>query len=172
VIYTVSDEPSCFLYVHINETEQILSNYYERFVVNMMRTFNETLESLRSSEKVETDLENDKDFLKMKAYNMTLIENSKHFLRMLTNQEEKTESLPGLNTVNEDRVNKTDLVSQLKKVFEEKSLNKNAVYKKFVNQFSAKFDEKMLNSEKDFLSLSKSRLLKNLMTSFQRLERR
>jgi hypothetical protein len=162
VIYTISDEPSCFFYVHINETEQILSDYYERFATNMMRTFNETLASLRSNEEIEVDLENDEEFLKMKAYNMTLIENSKHFLKMLTHQEEQTEN----------NSNNTDLVDKLKRVFEEKKLNKNAIYKKFVSQFSNKFDEQVLNSGRDKWGLVKSRFLKNVALSYQRFERR
>jgi isocitrate dehydrogenase kinase/phosphatase len=162
----------------------------------MMRTFNRTLLGLRVNEETD-ELGDYERTLKMKAFNLTLIENSKHFLRMLTvlrdeedekaeesevseTAEENVQTADDTNNNNNNNNNNNDddektgeLVARLKTVFIEKNLDKNVIYKKFVNQFSSKFDEQVLSSAAaDWWSSALSGLFKNLNSNLARFQRR
>ena len=137
----------------------MLSSYYDRFALNMMRTYNRTFDELTASKN-----EKNKTLLQNEAFNSTLIENSKHFLRMLTDQGDE----------NQNEAEGKMLIQNLKDIFERKSLDVNVVYKRFVNHFSNKFDQKMLNvaNADAMTSFKNSKAYKNLVSGLLRFKQR
>jgi vitamin K-dependent gamma-carboxylase len=49
-VYTISDTPSCFLYIYRNETSTLYSRLFSNYKKNMDEIYNRTLERLRDSE--------------------------------------------------------------------------------------------------------------------------
>ena len=83
-IYTVSAEPSCFVYIYVNETALVLDGLLNIFLTNMEAEYNQTLAKLKSDPHKAQAY--DEETLDELAVNMTLIENSKSFFKMLLNQ--------------------------------------------------------------------------------------
>ena len=129
----------------------------------MMKTFNRTLNELKLNNEENLLSESD---LKLKAFNLTLIENSKTFFKMLTNKDEENEEK---NRFLNENYNNTEEIKQLKELFEKKGLNKNSVYKQFVHQFSNKFDEKVLDVEN---TIKNTKAYKRLMANVLRFKQR
>ena len=113
-VYTVSKEPSCYMYIYVNETALEVSKLYNRFLINMMKEYNRTYENLIETEK-------DKENLTYKALNLTLQRNSNDFLHMISFNESQT------LTENEQELDK------IQKMFEKRNLN--FIY----NQFNVYF---------------------------------
>lgn len=165
IVHTTSLEPSCFFYIYINETSTLLSNYYNIFALNMMRTYNETLDKLKSeSDLSSTNLED----IKSAAFNQTLILNSKSFLKMLTDTDQIQ--------LDSSETNSTSLIENLKRIFEEKNLDKNVVYNQFVNQFASKFSDKVLSAQESassqLIETIKAKLNKKLGAHWNRFNHR
>jgi hypothetical protein len=113
-VYTISKEPSCYMYIYVNETALEVSKLYNRFLINMMKEYNRTYENLIETEK-------DKENLTYKALNLTLQRNSNDFLHMISFNESQT------LTENEQELDK------IQKMFEKRNLN--FIY----NQFNVYF---------------------------------
>ena len=50
-VFTISQEPSCYLYIYLNETAIILSNLFDRFSNNMLDRINQTLIDMNKTKK-------------------------------------------------------------------------------------------------------------------------
>ena len=79
-VYTISKEPSCFFYVYVNQTAITVSKLYDTFSTNMMRKFEANYLKISGTNFNETY----KETTTWKAYNRTLIECSKEFLKIVS----------------------------------------------------------------------------------------
>lgn len=106
-VYTISQDPSCFLYIYINETAVEVSKLYERFLDNMLKEYNKTHHELNSLNRNILDSDN----LTWKAFNLTMEKNSKEFLKMISYNE----------TFSEEE-NDAEL-KRIQEIFEKQNLN-------------------------------------------------
>lgn len=112
-----------------------------------MKKYNTTFDELKTDGKDASSEEN----LVWKAYNLTLIENSKKFLHMIA-----------LN----ESIQNQDLNSDIKKIvdyFEEKKLNKTTVYHNFVDQFYSNFNTKVVKVKQSNLYKFYRKFLSNIL---------
>lgn len=148
-VYTISEEPSCYFYIYLNETAIILSDYFDNFNTNMMRIYNEKLGNLTNENEQSEDLI-------WKAYNLTLIENSKNFLHMITYNE---------SDPNQD-VNKD--MGETINLFKARKLNNTIIYNTFVNQFYETFYNNNFKQKIGFFEKYYKKLISNLLRYKQR----
>jgi hypothetical protein len=150
VIYTVSDEPSCFYYLYLNESAIVISNLYERYSSNMMDFYNKTLEELIGEEK---QLEpNELNRLKIKAYNLTILESSREFLYMLSHN----------NSQSDQEQNIASEMERARALIEKSNLNITKLYNDFAEHFYHKVNEKFIKSKESFYQRYKRKFYNNL----------
>lgn len=145
-VYTISDEPSCFFYIYLNETAVVLSDWFDNFSKNMFQTFNKTYVGLQNLKEFKDESE-----LLWKAYNKTLIINSKNFFEMIVKNESNS---------------RQDLKKDIANIFsylKEKKLNNTMIYHSFVNQFYTNFNDKMIKAKYGFFYKNYRKLLSVLI---------
>ena len=145
-VYTISDQPSCFFYIFLNETAIVLSDWFDNFSTNMFQTFNRTFETLKKSKEIIEEAE-----LLWKAYNKTLIINSKNFYQMIAKNESNI---------------KQDLEKDIANIISyinEKKLNNTMIYHSFVNQFYINFNDRQVKAKYSFIYKNYRKLLSVLI---------
>ena len=123
-IYTVSNEPSCYVYIYLNRTASVLDGLLGNYLINMESFYNNTLKKIdqSSSEREE------------KALNLTLEENSKHFFRMLINRTELVKTDQEEEQINQKLI-------EIDRLFIDNKLNKTKIYNDFVDKFHSFMSE-------------------------------
>lgn len=149
-VFTISEEPSCFFYIYINETALEVSKLYERFLINMMNEYNKTYENLNQHYNGTTDEEN----IIWKAFNLTMIRNSNEFMHMISFNESKSD------LENEEET------KRIQTTFEKPNLN--YIYNLFSQYFRNHVKQRLFN---DKLGLFE-KLVKQLWQNFLKFKQR
>ncbi len=150
----------------MNETAIKLADYYDRFSLNMMHTYNKTKANLVRHMEADEIYEEDGEEIRERAFNLTLIENSKSFLKMLTFNSSSSSS-----DNKKSIFNLTEEINNLKQFLKSKNIDKHVIYKQFVSQFSNKFDEKILDSDAK-KSFKNSKTYKRFLANLARFKQR
>jgi hypothetical protein len=151
-VYTTSENPSCFFYIYLDESAMIIRKFFDQFNLNMMMTYDKTLNGLINSGK--TELVGDE--LNWFAFNLTLIENSKNFLYMISNNESNSNETP------------QSLIDKAQNLIETHKLNATLLYEEFVESLYKTFRDK-LNRHKRFPYMKYyEKLISNLLRFKQR----
>ena len=145
-IYTVSSEPSCYVYLYLNKTASILDSLLSSYFVNMESFYNRTL-----LEIADIDAEREE-----KALNLTLVENSRNFFRMLINYTKIADA---------DDVEKINRkLNEIDQLFSNNKLNKTKIYNDFVDKFHTFMSDQektVRNSKENIIGKIKRKLNSN-----------
>jgi hypothetical protein len=151
-VYTTSEKPSCFFYVYLDESAVTIRKFFDRFNINMMLTYDKILNDLIQNDK--TQLVGDE--LNWFAFNLTLIENSKSFLYMIS-----------FNESNSNEAHQSE-IEQAQILIETHKLNATLLYEEFVDSLYKTFRDK-LNKQKRFPYMKYyEKLISNLLRFKQR----
>ncbi|CAF0800127.1 unnamed protein product [Brachionus calyciflorus] len=146
-VYTTSEQPSCFFYIYVNETALVLSDWFDNFSKNMFSQYNNTIIDLKKDLNEASLNGSYETELIWKAYNQTLIENSKNFYEMIAR-----------NNSNQEQNLEQDVKNVLN-YLNEKKLNRTMIYTNFVNEFYTKFNDKIVKSKYSFAYKNYRKLL-------------
>ena len=122
----------------------------------MWKKYNQTLNTLKDEEIQITNDGSVASSLVWKAYNLTLIENSKNFLHMITYNESNLEQ-----DLQKD-------MNETLQIFASNNFNRTLIYNTFVMQFSENFNQNIDKSQQNFLNKNYKKLVNNLMRFKQR----
>ena len=122
----------------------------------MWKKYNQTLNTLKDEEIQITSDGSVASSLVWKAYNLTLIENSKNFLHMITYNESNLEQ-----DLQKD-------MNETLQIFASNNFNRTLIYNTFVMQFSENFNQNIDKSQQTFLNKNYKKLVNNLMRFKQR----
>ena len=151
-IYTISVEPSSFVYVYMNRTALALDGLLNTFLKNMDVEYNQHLLKLKS-DPVQVQ-GHDEEALDELAVNLTLIENSKSFRKMLLNQTTLTSLEQGY--------------AGLQEVLAENGFNESFIYKQFVDKFHTVHAHKLDKASENLIAKAKRKIYSHVLRFKQR----
>jgi hypothetical protein len=116
----------------------------------MMDVYNRTLEKLIDEERpIEPD---ELNRLKIKAYNLTVLESSKKFLYMLSHN----------NSIGDEEQNVANGIEKVRTLIEKSNLNFTKLYSDFAEHFYHNVNEKFIKNKESFFQRYKRKFYNNL----------